>query len=89
MWVGEGKGEVRTGQEDRSATMVKKNFILREKVSLLLSHQGRNCVDISSWEVEMCSFFTFQVADPLTFAKNRSALCFLTFALLFFHVHAQ
>ncbi len=64
-------------------------FNSREKISLLLSHQGRNGVDISSSEVEMWSFFASQVAAPLTFAQSRSALCFLTFVLLFFHVHAQ
>lgn len=29
-------------------------------------------------------FFTSQVTNPLTFAQSRSALCFLTFVLLFF-----
>lgn len=55
-----------------------------KKTSLLLSHQGRNCDDISSSEIEMCIFLTSPVADPLTFVQNRSALCFLTFVLLFF-----
>lgn len=33
--------------------------------------------------------FTFLIADPLTFAQSRSALCFLAFVLLFSRVHAQ
>lgn len=63
-------------QDKRFSFLFDLIFPLREKMSLVLSHQGRDCVDISS-------FWSFQESGPLTFAQDGSALCFLLCFYLF------